>query len=293
MRSHHYDALRLFVAVAQHQSLSAAAESLHLTKGALSHQMKRLEDALGFNVFERHARGIRLSKKGRELFDVAQQSFKLLDSAIEKITSDVGQSLTIGVSTYFASRWLSPRLTGFMQAHPGIRLRIQPMIDLLNFAGAEVDMSIRWGKGDWNDSKIVPLMNCPAWPTGNQYAFDLVEQEGIEIALTKLTLLRDREDSNAWSEWFELLGLTLEKSPDALIIPDPNVRVQAVLDGQGIALNDALINSELQSNKLYRLSDLELPDYGYHLATMSTGTENPAVALFVDWITGCANEYSQ
>lgn len=291
MRSHYYDALRCFVAVAQHQSLSAAAEHLHLTKGALSHQIKRLEDSLGFTVFERHARGITLSTKGRELFDVAQHSFKQLDNAIESITNDLSQPLTIGVTTYFASRWLSPRLTGFMQAHPNIRLRIQPMIDLLNFAGQEVDLAIRWGDGQWGDCQIKPLMNCSAWPSGNKSAFELIKKQGIETALSKLTLLRDREDSNAWSQWFATAGLENKTRSDTLIIPDPNVRVQAVIDGQGIALNDALIAPELSSKAIYQLSDIELTNYGYHLAYDATALENKAVRLFVDWITQAANQH--
>ncbi len=288
MRTHHYDALRLFVAVANFKSLSAAAEQLHLTKGALSHQIKRLEDTLGFNVFERHARGITLSPKGRKLYDVAKRSFEQLDNGIEEITSDLGQSLTIGVTTYFASRWLSPRLTEFMQSHPNIRLRIQPMIDLLNFAGEEVDLSIRWGDGQWTDCEVIPIMNCPAWPTGNKQAYELVQTQGIASALSQLTLLRDREDSNAWTQWFELAELPLKQRQDSLIIPDPNVRVQAVLDGQGIALNDALVNTELLANNLYKLSDVELSDYGYFLARTNSSLHNSAVDLFIEWITQSA-----
>ena len=284
MRSHHYDALRLFVAIAHHHSLSEASEHLHLTKGALSHQIKRLEDALGFSLFDRHARGIDLTSKGNELFKAAKQSFQQLDSAIEKITNNSVQSLTIGVTTYFASRWLSPRLTGFMQAHPDIRLRIQPMVDLLNFTGEEVDLAIRWGNGRWNDCKVVPLMSSPAWPTGNKEAHDLVAREGLEVALRKITLLRDSEGSEAWSEWFEVAGLSLEARIDTLIIRDPNVRVQAVLDGQGIALNDELVSAELKSNKLFQLSEHALTDYGYHLAYMPTEIKNDAVELFIDWI---------
>ncbi len=290
MPSHHYDALRLFVAVAHYKSLSTAAEHLHLTKGALSHQIKRLENALGFTVFDRHARGITLSKKGQELFDIAQQSFAQLDKAIEKIMDEHIHSLTIGVTTYFASRWLSPKLTGFMQAHPNIRLRIQPMIDLVNFAGEEVDLAIRWGDGRWNDCQIIPLMNCPAWPTGDKKAYDLVEKDGFENALKKLTLLRDREDSNAWSEWFDLSGFTIEKRSDTLIIPDPSVRVQAVLDGQGIALNDSLVSDEIINNKLYRLSSIELSNYGYHLAYEQNALSNAAVEDFINWITKAAGE---
>ena len=284
MRTHPYDALHLFVAIARHKSLSAAAEHLHLTKGAVSLQIKRLEDELGFAVFIRHARGIELSAKGRELVVAAEQAFQRLDSAITRIADNSDQTLTIGVTTYFASRWLSPRLTGFMQSHPDIRLRIQPMIDLLNFAGEEVDLAIRWGDGKWNDCEIVTLMKCPAWPTGNRLAFELIEELGMEGAIAQLTLLRDREDSNAWSEWFALAGIDVEKRMDTLIIPDPNVRVQAVLDGQGIALNDRLVHAELQNQHLFQLSPVELSDYGYHLAYEKEAIANPAVNAFIQWI---------
>lgn len=285
MRFHQYNALRLTVAIARHQSLSVAAEQLHLTKGALSHQIKRLEADLGFEVFTRHPRGIVLTDRGRELLSVAEQSFQQIDAAIERIAKNTLQSLTIGVTTYFASRWLSPRLTSFMQTHPDIRLRIQPMIDLSNFAGEEVDLAIRWGNGNWDDWEIVPLMNCPAWPAGNSAANELVKKEGIGTALAQLTLLRDSKDGNAWSEWFERAGLCVEQRIDTLIIPDPNLRVQAVLDSQGVALNDDLVMAEIQSKQLYRLSQVELTDYGYYLAYEPRALNNDAVVDFIEWIT--------
>ena len=283
-RFQHYDALRIFVLAAQHESLSDAAEQLHLTKGAVSHQIKRLEDELGFKVFDRHSRGISLSVKGRELLTHAEVAFNDIEQNISQLRGSADKSLTIGVTTYFASRWLSPRLTGFLHTHPDIRLRIQPMIDLQNFAGEEVDLAIRWGNGEWTGCEIEKLLHCPAWPSGNKAAFDLVNQQGIESAFTELTLLRDRDDSNAWSEWYAMAGLKASLKTDTLIIPDPSVRVQSVLDGQGIALNDDLISDEIERGKLYRLSDVELNNYGYFLAYQKESFENPAVAEFVQWI---------
>jgi len=283
-RFQHYDALRIFVLAAQHESLSDAAEQLHLTKGAVSHQIKRLEDELGFKVFDRHSRGISLSVKGRELLTHAEVAFNDIEQNISQLRGSADKSLTIGVTTYFASRWLSPRLTGFMHTHPDIRLRIQPMIDLQNFAGEEVDLAIRWGNGEWTGCEIEKLLHCPAWPSGNKAAFDLVKQQGIESAFAGLTLLRDRDDSNAWSEWYAMAGLKASLKTDTLIIPDPSVRVQSVLDGQGIALNDDLISDEIERGKLYRLSDVELNNYGYFLAYQKESFENPAVAEFVQWI---------
>jgi len=277
----------VFVITAQHGSLSDAADELHLTKGAVSQQIKRLEEDLGFTVFDRHPRGITLSDKGSELLSTAELAFKDIERRLEGLKGQGHQSLTIGVTSYFASRWLSPRLTGFMQLHPDIRLRIQPMIDLLNFAGQEVDLAIRWGNGKWSDCEIIRLFDSPAWPTGNRQAAQLVASNGLEQSFASFTLLRDSDASNAWSEWYGVAGLKQPQQLDTLIIPDPSVRVQAVLDGQGIALNDELVSEEIESGKLFRLCEPELNDYGYFLAyNNKTVISNPAAEPFIQWILG-------
>jgi len=130
--------------------------------------------------------------KGRELLTHAEVAFSDIEQNISQLRGATDKSLTIGVTTYFASRWLSPRLTGFMHTHPDIRLRIQPMIDLQNFAGEEVDLAIRWGNGEWTGCEIEKLLHCPAWPSGNKAAFDLVNQQGIESAFTEWPVLRLR-----------------------------------------------------------------------------------------------------
>ena len=271
--------------VAKYNSLSDAAEQAHLTKGALSQQIKRLEMELGFDVFERSSKGIKLTTKGQELLGIANRSFQQIEDKVSQLGSVSDHTLTIGVTTYFASRWLSPRLMRFMQANPEIRLRIQPMIDLANFAGQDVDIAVRWGDGNWIDCEIEKLISCPAWPTGNREAYELVEKHGMENAFAGFTLLRDREDSNVWSEWYEVAGLSETMRLDTLIIPDPNVRVQAVLDGQGIALNDSLVDDEINNGKLFRLSSIELENYGYFLAYDKSALEKPEINAFIEWIT--------
>lgn len=218
MRPHTYDALKLFTLVAHYKSLSAAAEGLHLTKGALSHQVRRLEDELGFSVFDRRPKGMSLTSKGKSLLQVAESAFNTIEDTAAHLAADTGQALTVGVTTYFATRWLSPRLTAFMQQHPQIRLRIQPMVDPMNFTGELADIAIRWGDGQWNDCQIIKLLECPAWPTGNNAVKEQVEAVGIQQAFDQLTLLRDRENSNAWSEWYELAGLPHRTRKDLSLI---------------------------------------------------------------------------
>lgn len=285
MRFRHYDSLRTFLVVARHQNFSSAAEELHLSKGAISYQIRQLENELGFSLFDRLPRGIALTSQGQEMATVAQEGFDGIERKITNLRHAQSRTLTIGMSTYFASRWLSPRLMQFMAAHPDIRLRVQPMVDLINSPDDEVDLTIRWGNGKWTDCKTVPFLSCPAFPTGNAEAMERVTSLGHEKAFRSFALLRDRKDSAAWFEWFNAAALKYEGHSESLIIPDPNVRVQAVIDGQGVALNDALVQSEIEAGRLFRLSDVALIEYGYFLAYDDDALANPDVAQFVDWIT--------
>lgn len=284
MRFRHYDSLRVFTVAARHSSFSAAAEELYLTKGAVSHQMRMLETALGFALFRRLPRGVALTAEGRDLLQATRIAFEGVESKIGELRMAGTRTLTVGCSTYFASRWLSPRLMDFITTHPHIRLRVQPMIDQLALGSAGIDLAIRWGTGRWRDVAIEPLFACPAWPVGNAAAWHAVQSLGLQGAFDTFTLLRDRDDSNAWSDWFAAARLGFRTKPDSLIIPDPNVRVQAVIDGQGVGLNDALLEPELRAGALHRLCEAELGDYGYFLAYPAGALANPDIGAFIGWI---------
>jgi len=174
----HYDALRVFSLVARHGSFSAAAQALHLTKGAVSHQIRQLESVIGFALFDRASRGITLTAKGETLLVSCDKSFSHLDDALDRLRSDTTVQVTLGVSTYFASRWLSPRLMRYMQIHPQVRLRLQPMIDLSDIDAHGIDLAVRWGNGNWQNQVSQLLFASPAWPCGDVYAWGLIEELG-------------------------------------------------------------------------------------------------------------------
>ena len=125
----------------------------------------------------------------------------------------------------------------------------------------------------------------PPYPVGNASVASKVAELGMDVAISQLTLLRDRDDSNAWSEWLTSAGLPKQSRRDVLIVPDPNVRVQAVIDGQGIALMDDLVSADLEAQRLFRLSETELPDYGYFIVQPDGAVATEAVAAFSDWLT--------
>ena len=175
-----------------------------------------------------------------------------------------------------------------MQQKPDVRLRLQPMIDLSNLDGEGIDLAIRWGNGEWPGLNSQLLFSCPAFPCGNQDAKQKVEELGLEEAFKHFTLLHDRQKSNAWKQWFSLAGLRYPGRTDTLIIPDPNVRVETVINAQGVALNDVLVERELNAKSLYRLSDIELSDYGYYIVYSSAASSNPVAKDFSQWIFSVA-----
>lgn len=280
----HHDSLRLFTEIARYPSFSDAAIALNMTKGAISYQIKTLEDDLKLKLFERSSRGVDLTESGTRLLSIGQRHFHEIERELMVLKGLSLQALTVGVSTYFAARWLSPLLMSFLEMHGDIQLRIQPMINLFDLEKQGIDIAIRWGNGDWKDVEITPFMPMPAYPVGNKVAFEKVGALGLERAFSDFTLLRDHDGSNAWSDWFDTSHFPRQTRRDTLIIPDPNVRVQAVIDGQGIALMDDLAISEISEQKLFRLSDVGLSNYGYFLAAPRQKLPTDAVRAFVDWI---------
>ena len=270
--------------IARYASFSEAAGALNMTKGAISYRVKTLEDDLGHTLFLRTTRGVSLTDVGKELELACRTYYEEIETQINSLKAGSASSLTVGVSTYFAARWLSPRLMSFIQKYPDIQLRLQPMTRLFDLEAQGVDIAIRWGHGQWDDVEILPFMALPAFPVGNSAALEQSRRSGIKSVIQTYTLLSDHDDSNAWTDWLTTANLPHQTRRNTLIIPDPNVRVQAVMDGQGIALMDEMVDPEIIDGRLFRLSDIELSDYGYFLANPKRAQPKGAAENFIEWI---------
>ena len=141
--------------------------------------------------------------------------------------------------------------------------------------------------------EIELLFRCPAKMTAAPALARHIDTAGIKSVLPELTLLNDRDGSEAWDDWHRAAGLPNRSMRNDLVIPDPNVRVQAVVDGQGVALNDRLVAAELAAGQLVQISSVEMADYGYFLAYRKGALSNPALKDFRDWILSEASlDYS-
>ena len=283
MRFRSYDALKIFDAVARTLSMTKAADEVHQSKGSISYQINKLEAELGFRLFERAHAKLKLTEEGRRLWHVSQTAMSQIDREIEDLRGTASGAVTVGALTYFSSRWLSPRLTRFFEANPGISLRIEPINSVEMLRSVRVDMAVLWGIGGWEGHKCELLLSLPAVPTANHAVAEQVRQLGLAEAVRQLPLLGDSSGDSGWRAWHAAAGLPYAPSRSSLTIPDSNSRVQAVVDGQGIALWDDLVAPEIDDGTLVRLSDVGVKDAGYRILFTERPMSQSAEA-FLDWL---------
>ena len=283
MRFRSYDSLKIFDTVARSLSMTKAADEVHQSKGSISYQVGKLEADLGFRLFERAHATLELTEEGRRLWHVSQTALSQIDREIEDLRGTTSGAVTIGALTYFSSRWLSPRLTRFFEANPGISLRIEPLNSVDMMRSLKIDMAVLWGIGGWEGHKSELLLSLPAVPTANRVLAQQVKQLGLAEAVRQLPLLGDSSGDAGWRAWHKAAGLPYAPSRASLTIPDSNSRVQAVVDGQGIALWDDLVASEFGDGTLVRLSDVRVENAGYFLVFTDQPKSQSAEA-FLDWL---------
>tara|TARA_A100001234_G_C12560702_1_gene357233 strand:+ start:40 stop:918 length:879 start_codon:yes stop_codon:yes gene_type:complete len=279
-----YDMLRTFQVVAKNLSMTEAALKLNQSKGSISYQIKTLENQLGFTLFERSNARLHLTAKGKRLLKVSQLSLDQVDQEIELLRFTKPAPLTIALPSYFLSRWLSPRLMRFTTKHPQIGLSFVPLNFINEMDSIEADISICWGKEGMINSPHERLISCPACPTANSQIAQRVAKEGLDKIILTTPLLFDSSESAGWQDWFNHAGFDFKKSIQGVSIADTNSRVQAVIDGQGIALWDHLVSPEIKSGNLHYLSDIWLDKYGYYIKVKESSLNNNTVKLFLKWI---------
>lgn len=277
-------ALHTFEAAARHGSFVNAAQELAVSPGAVSYQIKQLEDALATALFVRKTRQVVLTTRGEALFRTVHRHFQELDSTIAQIAPGRSSpTLTVSVSTYFVTRWLSPRMGRFLTAHPNIVIRLQHSVNDPDFRLEDTDIAIKWGNGHWPDSRCELLLALPMIAVcAPALSRGRVALQAV-ADLQQHTLLRDQRDMDRWSEWLKCAGAT-DVGINGPVIVDPNVRVQSAVDGHGIVLANPLVQSLIDEGQLCEPFDTRLNGYGYYLVYNQQVSAKPAFRAFRSWL---------
>jgi LysR family glycine cleavage system transcriptional activator len=285
------NALRAFESAGRHLSFTKAAAELNVTPGAISHQVKALEELLKVTLFHRLTRALRLTDAGQGALATLSQGFDKLSEGVEQMQAHCKSGvLTISVSPSFGAMWLMPRLEKFRNRYPDIEIRIDGTDRLVDLARDNADVAVRYGPGDYNGVRVDYLFNqvntpvcSPALLNGNHP----LNQPGD---LRHHSLLHvDWKDAEAsWRMWLLAAGLQDIDPTRGPHFTMETMAVQAALDGHGVALiGDILVAGDLAAGRLVRPFDESLSTpltFSYYLLGPKDGVEQAKVAAFRDWL---------
>jgi len=280
------NALRAFEAGARHLSFTKAAEELHVTQAAVSHQIKALEEYLGVPLFRRMTRQVALTEAGRGLLPVLSDALDRIATAVETLRRrPESRTLTVTLTPAFGSRWLAGRLGGFWTSHPEIDLRLHHSVTVVDFAAEEVDMGVRWGSGDWPGLVSEFLISVDVTPVCSPALLEGKHPLRQPEDLRHHSLLHE-EDHEDWVQWFITAGLDGNEARRGPTLGDAGVLLRAAADGHGVALGRlSLIGDDLASGRLVVPFDLKLKsELGYHLVYRPGGLDNPKIRAFRDFL---------
>jgi LysR family glycine cleavage system transcriptional activator len=286
------NALRAFEAAARHLSLTKAAAELHVTPGAISQQVKTLEDYLGVQLFRRLNKALLLTEAGQASLPALRDAFDRLAQAVETLrVRDAEQPLTVSVAPSFAAKWLVPRLDRFREVRPEIDVRIDASNRLVDLVREGVDIGIRYGLGNYPGMRVDPLLSEEVFPVCAPRLLETPHPLRVPADLRWHTLLHvdwvsGFETWPDWRMWLLSAGVSDVDPTHGPRFSQPSMAIQSAIEGHGVTLaGSVLVADDLTAGRLVKPFRLSCPvAFGYYLASPAAAANHPRVVAFRDWI---------
>jgi LysR family glycine cleavage system transcriptional activator len=278
--------MRAFEAAARHLSFSRAAAELCVTHGAVSHQVRNLEEQLGLPLFRRLHRQVVLTEAGEALFAKVRAAFDLLETSTEQVVATYRRrTLVVSCIATFSMRWLIPRLHQFHTRHPDIDLRLCAPDSPIEFPRHDIDVSIRVGRGEWpSDLEAVAFLDESFGPVCSPA---LLRQHPLEVPddLRYHTLLHTESRKTAWSDWLRLAGVTGVDSTLGRRFETFYFLLQAVASNFGVAIGpDTLVADDLAAGRLVAPFGFVPSQLSMYVLYPTSHARNPHIIAFRDWL---------
>lgn len=283
-------ALAAFDAVGRLESFTAAARELDLTQGAISRQVRALEDQLGVTLIERDRHSVRLTAAGERYAASVRVALQAISTASLDVISGPGRgALNLAILPTLGTRWLAPRIPAFLSQNPGVTINLTTRLRPFDFALDDIDAAIHHGAPDWPGATCVFLMNEIEVPA---CAPSLLADEPIAEPddVLKRPLLHIATRPYAWPDWCAAVGAD-GGTTQGMSFDQFSTVAQAAAAGLGIALLPRfLIEDELKRGDLTIALDRPVESrYSYYLAIGNDRLKRPHVAAFRDWLVAEAN----
>src|SRR5207244_7525877 len=225
--------LKAFEAAARSESFTRAAEELNVTQGAVSHQVKALEEILGVKLFNRERQRLNITEAGREYLAVVRDALDRIavgtDRLVQRQSSGV---LTVSTSPDFAAKWLVHRLGRFAEAHSDIDLRVSATMHQVDFAREEVDLAVRHGDGNWPGLDTVRLSPEQLFAVCSPKLLSGRRRLATPADLLKFPLIH-MDSRTDWNNWLREAGLDEGSVTHGPVLNRASMVIDAAINGQG------------------------------------------------------------
>ncbi len=286
------NALRAFEAAGRLRSFTVAADELHVTPGAISRQMRTLEDHLGFALFLRSHREVKLTPDAAAYLETMSDVFDRMERAtLRLIDGRKPRLLHIHNSITFTLRWLVPRLSAFHAAFPKSEIRLStalPTAADLCASPTDVTIQIR------DEARVASLpmlvhhrlVDVDLIPVCAPATRSRLKLDGNPDALSKATLLHSMMRPNDWDSWLRHAGATNVRAESGIRFESSSLALQAAIEGVGVAIaNRAFITKDMESGQLVTPFATNFKDgSGFYLSYCHAAAKLPQVAEFRDWL---------
>jgi LysR family glycine cleavage system transcriptional activator len=276
-------ALRAFEATARLGSVTRAAAELGRTHGAVSRQIRSLQDQAGFALFDKAGTGLQLNPSGQALLKVVAAALDGLERGWDRVLDEArGPAVHVACSATFAMRWLVPRLSAFYRAHPAIRLRLS-MTTARELRHEGADLVIAWDRSSYPAGDLAGAVHLGAVAFGPVCAPGYkMTTDGTDLAFP--VRVAHEYTSRAWTLWQAQSGRSVGFREE-LRFPHTHLCIEAALTGLGVALVERrLVQDELASGRLQ--APCGFVDFGVGLAAVPTSERatSPAAHAFIAWL---------
>ncbi|MDO7896203.1 transcriptional regulator GcvA [Pseudomonas citrulli] len=281
--------LRAFEVATRHATFTAAAQELHVTQSAVSHQLKHLEALWGLQLFER-GKSLSLTAAGATLAPIVREFFMSLEATLSDLREQKDRvRLEVSTTYSFALKWLLPRLPNLSRLHPELLVSLDTTDKIIQFSSAQADVAIRLGKGIYPGLHSEFLFGEQVFPVASP---ELLQRFGMPRNPAELLhyplLTRDgAELVPKWEVWFQKVGLEFLPLKESVRFGDTNMTVEAALLGQGVALvRSGHVESEISDGRLVRLFDVPFPSPLAYYFVCPKGIESqPHIVSFRQWLS--------
>ena len=286
-------ALRAFESAARLGSVTRAAEELHLTHSAISHQIKQLEEIIGTTLFEREGKRITLTSAGREYSYQVRQALNFIAQATQNASNQKREDvLRISLLPSFATHWLIPRLHDWYKQYPNIQLVLDAQLEVIDFEANKADCAIRMGQVTRDGTKQIALMN--EWQLlvagKNDPRFHL--DQSMEEAMQNSDFFMTVNDRGLWATQYQT---RTDTHIGSLSVNDSNLALSAAEHNMCLLLTRwSIAANAIQAGRLKQVTrTLMKHDNSYQLVWPNRSNQAYKLVVFQEWLLKQCQEFEQ